>query len=145
MHGPGQAHKGFHPFSDCYDRRMAGGVRVDVWLWAVRIYRTRTAASTACSSGNVRVNGAVAKASKTISPGDRITTKVAHRHRDLEVVELPRKRVGASVAAESLIDHSPPPEPRSVAPAKAAVREPGAGRPTKRDRRQIDRLRGRED
>lgn len=124
---------------------MSSGVRVDVWLWAVRIYRTRTAATTACSAGNVRVNGVVAKPSKTIGPGDRVTTRVAHTPRDLEVVETPKKRVGASVAAESLIDHSPPPEPRAVAPARAAVREPGAGRPTKRDRRQIDRLRGRDE
>lgn len=122
---------------------MSTGVRVDVWLWAVRIYRTRTAATAACSAGNVRVNGDIAKPSKTLGPGDRVTTRVAHRPRDLEVVETPKKRVGASVAAEALVDHSPPPEPRAVAPERAAVREPGTGRPTKRDRRQIDRLRGR--
>lgn len=135
--------KGFHLFHAGTIPHMAGGVRVDVWLWAVRVYRTRTAATTACAAGNVRVNDAVAKPSKTVTPGDRVTTRVAHRHRDLEVVETPKKRVGASVAAEAMVDHSPPPQPRAAAPAKAAVREPGAGRPTKRDRRQIDRLRGR--
>jgi len=131
-------------FRRCYDWPMANGVRVDVWLWAVRIYRTRTAANTACSSGNVRVNGVVAKPSKTVEAGDRVTTRVSQRARNLEVIETPRKRVGAPVAAKALVDHSPPPEPRTAAPAKAAVREPGAGRPTKRDRRQIDRLRGRD-
>ncbi len=124
---------------------MSSGVRVDVWLWAVRIYRTRTAATTACSAGHVRINGTVAKPSKTVMPGDRVTTRVAHFPRDLEVVDTPKKRVGASVAAGALIDYSPVPEPRATAPAQAAVREPGAGRPTKRDRRQIDRLRGREE
>jgi len=121
---------------------MASGVRVDVWLWAVRIFRTRTAATTACAAGNVRVNDTIAKPSKTLSPGDRVTTRVAQRERDLEVVELPKKRVGASVAATALIDHSPAPEPREVRPAKTAVRDRGSGRPTKRDRRQIDKLRG---
>jgi ribosome-associated heat shock protein Hsp15 len=124
---------------------MANGVRVDVWLWAVRVYRSRTASTTACGSGSVRVNGVVAKPSKTIAPGDRVTTRVAHRQRDLEVVETPTKRLGAALAADALIDHSPPPEPRLPVAAKPAVREPGSGRPTKRDRRQIDRLRGRDD
>jgi len=135
-------HKGFHLFVASYDRCMASGVRVDVWLWAVRIFRTRTAATTACSAGNVRVNGTIAKPSKTVSAGDRVTSRVAQRDRDLEVVELPTKRVGATVAATALVDHSPPPEPRAMRPAKTAARDPGSGRPTKRDRRQIDKLRG---
>jgi len=125
--------------------QMANGVRVDVWLWAVRVYRSRTASTAACSSGTVRVNGVVAKPSKTIASGDRVSTRVAHRQRDLEVVETPMKRLGAGLAAEAFIDHSPPPEPRLPAAAKSGVREPGSGRPTKRDRRQIDRLRGRND
>ena len=72
-------------------------------------------------------------------PGDRVETRVADRARIVEVVRLITKRVGAPVAAECLIDHSPPPASESAAPA--LIREPGSGRPTKRDRRNLDKLR----
>lgn len=138
--------KGFHLFRPVvYARAMAAAVRVDVWLWAVRVFRTRTASTTACASGNVRVNDLIAKPSRTIVAGDRVTAKVGSRQRVLEVVETPKKRVGAGPAAEAVIDYSPPPEPRPGRAPKSAVRLPGAGRPTKRDRRQIDKLRGRDD
>lgn len=117
--------------------------RVDKWLWAVRIYKTRTDASAACAGGHVKVNGVAAKPATPVKPGDRVTTFVHDRHRDLEVVALIEKRVGPQVAATCLVDHSPPPPPREERVPPMFTREPGAGRPTKRDRRQLDRFRER--
>lgn len=117
-------------------------VRVDKWLWAVRVFRTRTDATAACRGGHVKVGGVTAKPATTVGPGDRVEVRVHHRDRVLEVVEPIEKRVGAAVAAGCLVDHSEPaPEWDFLAPV--ARRDRGAGRPTKRDRREIDRLRDR--
>lgn len=88
----------------------------------------------------MRVNGAVVKASRTLSTGDTVTARIAGRARIVEVVEMPRKRVGAPIAAKAYIDNSPPPDPRPTRSGPTAVRERGSGRPTKRDRRQIERF-----
>jgi ribosome-associated heat shock protein Hsp15 len=112
--------------------------RVDVWLWAVRIYKTRSAATAGCRGGHVRVNRAPAKASTAVKVGDRIEAFV-ERTRILEVVTLIDKRVGAAVAATCLVDHSPP-VPVVKRMPRVFVREPGTGRPTKRERRALDRL-----
>lgn len=115
---------------------------MDRWLWAVRLLKTRSEATDACRAGHVRVNGRAAKPATPVRVGDRVTATVHERERDLEVVRVIDKRVGAGVAGECLVDHSPPVEPRErVSPL--SVREPGTGRPTKRDRRQLDRFRSR--
>ena len=116
--------------------------RVDRWLWAVRLYKTRSAATTALRGGHVRVNGAPARPATLVRPGDRVEIHLDQRERILEVVRVIDKRVGAPVATECLVDHSPPPPPREPLPP-GAVRDAGAGRPTKRDRRRLDRIRGR--
>ena len=116
--------------------------RVDRWLWAVRVYKTRSAAAAACTGGHVRVNGAPAKPATAVRVGDRVSARVGERERVLEVVRLIDKRVGAPLPAECVVDHSPPPPPRDRA-GPAGIRDPGSGRPTKRDRRALDRLRGR--
>jgi ribosome-associated heat shock protein Hsp15 len=116
--------------------------RVDRWLWAVRAASTRSASTELCRAGHVKVNGVGAKPSTTIHPGDTVTARVGDRQRVLEVVRAIDKRVGAPLAAECIVDHSPPPEPRELMP-KVLVRDPSSGRPTKRDRRRIDRVRGR--
>jgi ribosome-associated heat shock protein Hsp15 len=114
--------------------------RVDRWLWAVRLYKTRSMATDACHGGHVEVNGRPAKPATTVKVGDRVTAKVEGWERILEVAQVIDKRVGAPIAAECIVDHSPPrPEREYVAPLFA--RDPSAGRPTKRDRRQLDRLR----
>ena len=119
---------------------MSDSVRVDVWLWSVRVFPTRSAAKEACVAGRVRIDGEIAKPATKVTPGQRITTRRGTRVVDVEVVTVIRKRVGAPVAAECLIDHSPPPpEPM----AAADERDRGTGRPTKRDRRDIERLKGR--
>jgi ribosome-associated heat shock protein Hsp15 len=114
--------------------------RVDAWLWAVRLYKTRSSATDACRGGHVRVNGKPAKAATTLKVGDRVEATVGRRLRDLEVVELLDKRVGAPAAALAYVDHSPPPPPKEEEDLPVFFRERGAGRPTKRDRRELDRI-----
>jgi len=115
--------------------------RVDRWLWAVRLYKTRSNATDACRGGHVRVNGTPAKPATPVRVGDRVSARVHGDERILEVVQLIDKRVAAPVAATCLVDHSPPPAPREFV-APAFVRDPAAGRPTKKERRQLDRFRG---
>lgn len=114
--------------------------RIDRWLWAVRVYPTRTAATEGCRGGHVRINDLPAKASATVRVGDEVRVRFPGRERRLEVVDVIEKRVSAAVAAGCLIDHSPPPPPREER-VEPFLRLPGTGRPTKRDRRELDRLR----
>lgn len=116
--------------------------RVDAWLWAIRLYKTRSAAKTAVVGGHVSVNGVKVKPSHRVATGDRVEATIGPRLRIVEVVEPIEKRVGAARAAECMVDHSPPPPKREFV-APAGTRERGSGRPTKRDRRNLDRLRGR--
>ena len=119
-------------------------VRVDKWLWAVRAHKTRTAATAACNAGRVRVNDEVAKPATRIDVGDTVESRRADQVLVYRVTKLIEKRVGANAAAECYEDHSPPRPPRSLAvPPPGGARERGTGRPTKKDRREIDRLRGR--
>jgi len=120
----------------------AAATRVDRWLWAVRVAKTRSLASELCGGGHVEVNGRPAKPATKVTVGDAVVVRVGGRERRLEVVRVIEKRVGAAVAADCVIDRSPPPpEPDRAGPV--GVRERGAGRPTKRDRRRIEHLRGR--
>jgi ribosome-associated heat shock protein Hsp15 len=116
--------------------------RIDQWLWAVRLFKTRSLAMAACKGGHVRINGNSAKPANAVRPGDRVEVRAADRDRVVEVVRLVDKRVSAPIAAECLIDHSPPAPPREYV-APMFRRDRGAGRPTKKDRRSLDRLRGR--
>jgi ribosome-associated heat shock protein Hsp15 len=118
---------------------MADVVRVDAWLWAVRVYKTRSAATTACRAGHVRVNGEKAKAAQQVRPGDELRVRIAGFDRILVVRQTIAKRVGAPQAALAAEDRTPVREPVAM----VAVRDRGAGRPTKRERRDIDKLRGR--
>lgn len=111
--------------------------RVDQWLWAVRVFKTRADAAAACSGGHVRVNGTAAKPATRVVRGDRVAARARGRIRDLEVVDPIKKRVGAAIAATCLVDRSPPEPPEGTPFARAR----GSGRPTKRDRRELDRLR----
>jgi ribosome-associated heat shock protein Hsp15 len=121
---------------------MAGvqETRADQFLWAVRLYKTRSAATEACRGGHVRVNGSPAKAATPVRPGDRLEVHHYGALRILEVVKPLDKRVGAPLAAQAYVDHSPPPPPREER-VPVFSRIVGAGRPTKRDRRQLDRFR----
>jgi ribosome-associated heat shock protein Hsp15 len=116
------------------------GTRIDKWLCAVRVYKTRTAATEACEGGHVEINGKSVKPSTVVRAGDHVVARVEQSERILEVVRIIDKRVGAPVAAECFIDTSPVVERETYVPI--FVRDSGAGRPTKRDRRTLDKLRG---
>ncbi|MCF3961822.1 RNA-binding S4 domain-containing protein [Streptomyces fuscigenes] len=129
------------------DPRSAGAgqpgpsVRVDSWVWSVRLTKTRSQAATACKGGHVRVNGERVKPSQPVKAGDEVRVWHAGRERRVVVTKLIKKRVGAPVAVTCYVDNSPPPPPREFT-APISVRPRGAGRPTKRDRRELDRLQG---
>jgi ribosome-associated heat shock protein Hsp15 len=114
--------------------------RVDRWLWAVRLTKTRPDAAAACRAGHVRVNDRPAKPATVVAPGDEVRARVGERVRVVEVVRVIQKRVGAADAATCFIDRTPAPPPEAELPV--ARRDRGAGRPTKRDRRILDRFRG---
>jgi ribosome-associated heat shock protein Hsp15 len=116
--------------------------RVDSWIWSVRLIRTRSAASDACRAGHVRVNGVRVKPAHTVRAGDEVRLRVEGRERIVVVQRVIIKRAGAPVAAECYIDNSPPPPPREEA-IPVAARDRGAGRPTKRERRSIEKFLGR--
>jgi ribosome-associated heat shock protein Hsp15 len=116
--------------------------RADSWIWSVRLAKTRQSASAACRAGHVRVNGVRVKPAHTIRAGDEVRVREDGYERVVVVVRVITKRVGAPVAAECYTDNSPPRPPREEVPA-VAVRDRGAGRPTKRERRSIEKLLGR--
>jgi ribosome-associated heat shock protein Hsp15 len=118
--------------------------RVDSWIWSVRLTKTRSAAATACRGGHVKVNGTPAKPAQHVAIGDEVRIRAAGRDRIVEVTRVVSKRVGPPVAAECFIDRSPPPPPKELL-AALPQRDRGSGRPTKRERRETDRLLGRPD
>lgn len=132
--------------SPASDRALAepggGAVRVDVWLWAVRATKTRSAATAACRAGHVKLRGASAKPADRVRVGDEVRLRVAGFDRILVVRETISKRVGAPRAAEAAEDRTPP-RPSPIEAPAAILRDRGAGRPTKRERRELERLRGR--
>jgi ribosome-associated heat shock protein Hsp15 len=111
------------------------GTRIDQWLWAVRLLKTRSLAAQACRAGHVQVNGVRVKPAAPVHVGDTVRARIGEHERVVEVVKLIHTRVGAELAAACLIDRSPPRPPRDPFA--------GIGRPSKRDRRRIDQVRGR--
>ncbi|MDP2312949.1 MAG: RNA-binding S4 domain-containing protein [Pseudomonadota bacterium] len=114
-------------------------VRLDKWLTAARMYKTRTLAQEACDGGHVTVNDRSAAPARAIKSGDTIVAATPGGKKILRVLRLEDKR-GPAAQARTLYDDLTPPEPPSDEPL--ALRERGAGRPTKRDRRVLDRTRG---
>jgi len=133
---------------DAYSiRAILGGVtelgaadetRIDRWLCAVRLVKTRPLATQLCEGGHVLVNGSAARPSTRVRTGYRVEARIADRDRIVEVVRPIESRVGAAVAATCYVDHSPP-VVRDQGPAIKVIR--GEGRPSKRLRRELDRLR----
>lgn len=113
--------------------------RVDRWLWAVRLAKTRPDAAAACRGGHVRINDRPAKPAATVVPGDEVRAVIGDRLRIVEVTRVIQKRVGAADAVTCYLDRTPALPPTVAVPV--AVRDRGAGRPTKRDRRVLDRWR----
>jgi ribosome-associated heat shock protein Hsp15 len=116
--------------------------RVDRWLWNARIVRTRVLAARLAASGHVRLNGQRIDApGRALRVGDVLTIALPARIKVLRVTAFAERRGGAEQAKHLYDDLSPPPEPAAV-PAEPR-RDPGSGRPTKRERRALDRLRQR--
>jgi ribosome-associated heat shock protein Hsp15 len=109
----------------------------------VRLAKTRSDAAAACRAGHVQINHKPAKPASVVRVGDRVEALIHRRQRIVDVKRLIIKRVGAAVAADCFEDHSPPLPEREQPRPLFGVRDRGAGRPTKRDRRKIDQLRGR--
>lgn len=129
-------------------KEQAEKLRIDKWLWHARFYKTRSLASKACQAGHIVLNGqSVSKASVTVVAGDRLQFFQGTHLRVVEVVALGERRGPAPEAQTLYVDHSPPRIPKQevaadIRTAPIAKREAGAGRPTKAERRAIDRLRG---
>ena len=115
--------------------------RIDKWLWHARVVRTRSAAAALADAGLVRINGArIATSSRPVRPGDVVTVALDRTVRVLKVTGYAERRGSAEIARALYEDLTPPPAPPK-APSGGA-RDEGAGRPTKRERREIDRLQG---
>ena len=116
-------------------------VRLDKWLWAARVFKTRSLAAAACDGGKVHVNEQAAKPAKSVREGDLIEVTLPQgRRRIVKVLALDDRR-GSATVARALYDDLTPPAPPRIRQAPPPYRAPGAGRPTKRDRRTLDRLR----
>lgn len=119
-------------------------VRLDKWLWAVRLYKTRSTASTACRAGHVKINGDSVKPSRTVHINDVITARTGELNRTVRVLGLIEQRVGPKLVDQHLEDLTPAAEYLRVAQDRAQPRVPkrpkGAGRPTKKERRQLEDL-----
>jgi ribosome-associated heat shock protein Hsp15 len=113
--------------------------RIDRWLCAVRLVKTRPMATQLCDGGHVLVNGNTAKPSTKVRAGDRVDALIGGGDRILEIVRPIESRVGAAVAVTCYVDHTPPPVVTEVRPGIRAVR--GEGRPSKRLRRELERIR----
>ncbi len=125
---------------------MAAGTRIDRWLWAVRVFKTRAAANNACSQGAVRIDGTVAKPARRVGVGEVVEVRRKGETSTYKVLNVIEKRVGAAIAADCYEDLTPAkPKPSELThfDAPIAVRDRGQGRPTKAERRAIERLRGR--
>jgi ribosome-associated heat shock protein Hsp15 len=122
---------------------VPSSVRIDKWLWAVRLYKSRSLATTACSAGHVKIEGQHAKPSREIHVGEVISALTGRVRRTVKVLALLDRRVGAKLVSGFLEDQTPPEEyarAREEA-SKAAIQFPkGFGRPTKKQRRQLEGL-----
>lgn len=120
-------------------------VRIDKWLWAARMYKTRTMASDACTGGHVLLNGEVSKPSRSVMIGDMVEARTPGGLRVLEVAGLAEKRGPAKVAITLYVDHTPPPEPAipgDITFDRGSRKGRKGARPTKKDRRKFSRDRG---
>lgn len=121
-------------------------IRIDKWLWAIRVFKTRSLATEACKAGRVKINNDRVKASRTVRIGETITIQKGAEKKIVKVVTIIEKRVSATLAVQCYEDFSPPPPPRIKKTNRDIVfydlpiaqRKRGTGRPTKRERRDLD-------
>ena len=120
-------------------------LRIDKWLWAVRLFKTRTASTKACEAGRVKRGEDKLKASSKVVVGDQLVVRINHINRVIQIENLIEKRVGGAIAQTCFKDLTPPedlivPKVKSAFLLPNAFREKGAGRPTKKERRDIEKF-----
>lgn len=120
--------------------KVNDAVRIDKWLWAARLFKSRTLSAEACQGGKVDVNGQTAKPGKPVRPGDTVKVTLPGGRRIFRVLALAARRGSAAVARTLYEDRTPPPPPRPERVPPPIYRSAGLGRPTKRERRQLSRL-----
>jgi ribosome-associated heat shock protein Hsp15 len=116
-------------------------MRIDKYLWCIRYYKTRNIATEACKKGHIRINGDSVKASKLVFNGDKITLRKDQINYEIEVIDIPANRVGAKLVALYCKDITPPEvfeKLELLKYSKDYYRKKGTGRPTKKDRREIE-------
>ncbi len=116
-------------------------MRIDKYLWSIRCYKTRNQASAAVKKGTVRINGTIAKPAKEVFPGDQITYRLNQITYTIEVLDRPKSRVGAKLVDLYRIDRTPSEIQEQIALIRGVrdgQRDRGTGRPTKKDRRDLD-------
>lgn len=128
------------PYNTAVAEGPLAALRVDRWLWAARFFKSRTLAAAACAGGKVDVNDEAAKPARLVRPGDVVRVTLPAGRRVVRVLALAARRGPGAEARALYEDLAPWPPPRPAAPP---LRPAGAGRPTKRERRQLERLRGR--
>jgi ribosome-associated heat shock protein Hsp15 len=117
--------------------------RLDKWLWAVRVFKSRALATDACRAGSVRIRDEPVKPAREVHAGEVVMVRLGLVTRTLRVLAAPPSRVGAKLVAEFCTDLTPPEEfekARAHRVQQFLAREKGSGRPTKRDRRRLDQL-----
>ena len=114
-------------------------VRIVKWLWMVRLYKTRSIATEACNAGKVKLNGENVKPSRDVRVGEVYEVHIGSLHKTVEVVDAPKSRVGAQLVPQYCTDLTPQSEYDRMKTLKTQEFRPhGLGRPTKRERRQLD-------
>lgn len=128
------------------EKDQPDSVRVDIWAWSVRLFKTRSLVAAACKNGNLTVNDQRCRPAKKVRVGDMVSVKRGVLRRTVEIRAMLEKRVGAGLVDDFLIDRTPPEEYERASEISRAIREgalqreAGAGRPTKKDRRDLDEL-----
>ncbi len=120
---------------------MGNEVRIDKWLWAVRLYKTRSLASEACKKGRVMISNMAVKPSRVLKAGDIIQVKRSPVTYTYKVLQLTESRMGAKMVSEYMLDMTPKEELEILEIQKNMSwfkRNPGTGRPTKKERRDLD-------
>jgi len=118
-------------------------VRIDKWLWAVRIFKTRSLAADACKGGKVEISEATVKASREVKIGEIIYVRIGQLNKKIKVIGLTENRVSAKLAVQFVEDLTPPEEYKKIEmihKSNFITRDKGSGRPTKKDRREMDSL-----
>jgi ribosome-associated heat shock protein Hsp15 len=117
-------------------------IRIDKWLWSVRLFKTRSMATDACNAGKVKMNGVNLKPSKEVKTEEIYNIRIGQLDKTIRVIGAPKSRINASLVPDFYLDLTPEEEYNRIKSLRTTFeyRDHGVGRPTKRDRRQIEYL-----